>query len=86
MASPLVESNAQVFLVALEDMLEGLLCQYFFGDTVKATYTRIILFIVDALTIDYEIQANIFLVITFVIHQPELDVEVISILVLDSAA
>ena len=86
MASPLVKANTQVLLVALEDVLERLLSQIVLGDTFKATYPSIILFIVDPLTIDYEIEANKLSVLNFVINQPKFDVEVFSIIVLDSTA
>ena len=59
MASPLVEPNTQVLLVAFEDVLERLLNQDSLGGAViKATRMRIILFIVDPDTIDYEIKAT----------------------------
>ena len=58
-ASPLVEPNTQVLLVAFEDVLERLLNQDSLGGAViKATRMRIILFIVDPDTIDYEIKAT----------------------------
>ena len=78
-----------MLLVVFEDVLEQLISQDILGDAVKATFLKFILFIVDPdpVTIDYEIEAyKLFAFPIFVIHQPELDVEVLSVLVLDSAA